>query len=143
MDQLKLFTERQKEFLEFLKTRYYLYHASNVFFRDLHYGVMTFLDLHHEKHTYSESEKLTERVIASLVEQGILLKVANQAYLLNYPAFKKPPVKPAAPAKAAVPARPAAPAAPKPAVPSAKAASTNPPAPKPAPSPAQSASVNG
>ena len=50
MDQMKLFTEQQKEFLEFLKTRYNLFHASNVFFRDLHYGVMTFLELHNEKH---------------------------------------------------------------------------------------------
>ena len=143
MDQQKLFTEQQKEFLEFLKTRYHLYHASNVFFRDFHYGVMTFLDLHREKHTYSESEELAEQVIASLVEQGILLKVANQAYVLNYPAFKKPPVKPAAPAKAAAPARPAAPAASKPAVPSAKASTSNSSAPKPATSSAQSAGVNG
>ena len=123
MKSLDLFSDKQKEFLSFLKTRYMLYHSSNVFFRDLHYGVMSFLELHERKHSYSESEELTTKVIASLEAQGILLNVAHQTYVLDYPDFKKPPVKTATAVKPAVPAgsRPPVPSAGKPSAPSAKA----------------------
>lgn len=128
MNDIELFRQKQKEFLSFLKARYLVFHASNVFFRDLHYGVMTFLELNGRKHPYSTTEQLTEKVVASLVEQGILLKVANQAYVLNYPEFRKPPVKPAAPVKPA-PAALARPAAPRPAAPATTPAKVPPAAP--------------
>jgi hypothetical protein len=33
-----------KDVLEFLKERYPLYHLSNIFFRDVHYGVREYLE---------------------------------------------------------------------------------------------------
>ena len=112
-NQIKFLTDNQKDFLKFLKSKYHLYHLSNVFFRDMHYGVMAYLSLNNMEHRYSKSEELTRRVVESLERANILRNVGGLAWLLLYPEFKKPLVKPAAPAKPAVPtAKPAAPAAP-------------------------------
>ena len=115
LEHLKLFTDKQADFLKFLKVKYHLYHLSNVFFRDLHYGVMAFLELNKIKFKYLEAEDLTKKVIDELEETNILKKVDKLTWVLHYPEFKKPTVKPAAPAKPAV--KPAAPAVPKPATP--------------------------
>lgn len=113
---LKLFEEKRIDFLKFLKAKYHLYHRSNVFFRDIHYGVMAYLELNKIKFKYLEAEELTRKVIEALEEGNILTRIDKLTWVLNYPEFKKPVVKPPAPAKpAAAPAKPAAPAAPKPA----------------------------
>lgn len=116
LEHLTLFNDKRTEFLKFLKAKYHLYHLSNVFFRDLHYGVMAFLELNKIKYKYLEAEELTRKVIESLEEANILKKVDKLTWVLHYPEFKKPPVKPVAPAKSApAAARPAATAASKPA----------------------------
>ncbi len=114
LEHLPLFIDKQTDFLKFLKAKYHLYHLSNVFFRDIHYGVMAFLELNKIKYKYLEAEELARKVIESLEEAGILKKVDKLTWVLHYPEFKKPPVKPAAPAKPAA-ARSATPAASKPA----------------------------
>ena len=115
-DQLKLLIDNQKDFLKFLKTRFHLYHLSNVFFRDIHYGVMAYLSLNNMDHKYTKTEELTHKVIESLEKANILKDVGRLAWLLVYPEFKKPMVKPAAPAKPAVPPAAAKSATPSPAV---------------------------
>lgn len=105
-----IFEKEQKEFLGFLKSRSMLFHLSNVFFRDIHYGVMAYLEMKHLRYGYTEAEQLTKHIVEDLEQQGILRRIDALTFTLVYPAFKKPPVKPAAPA-----ARPAPPAAAKPA----------------------------
>ncbi len=115
-NKIKLFEENQKDFLNYLKSRYYLYHLSNVFFRDIHYGVMAYLELKGMKQGYSSAEDVTKTVIESLEGKGLLQKTGHMTWMLDYPEFKKPAVKQAAVAKPAAPpaaAKPAAPAAPK------------------------------
>jgi hypothetical protein len=116
MDLIGLFESNQKEFLAFLKSKYQLYHLSNVFFRDIHYGVMAYLEYKGMKQRYTAAEEITSKVIESLEKKDILRRISRTAWMLNYPEFKKPAVKPAAPAK------PAAAASPKPAQPAAAAA---------------------
>ena len=111
-EHLKLFEEKRSEFLKFLKAKYHLYHLSNVFFRDMHYGVMAFLELNKIRFKYLEAEELTRKVVDSLEEANIIRKIDKLTWVLNFPEFKKPVVKPAAPAKPAA-TKPAA-AAPKP-----------------------------
>jgi len=113
-DKYAVLTENQKDFLNFMKTKYSLFHLSNVFFRDLHYGVMAYLNLKGLRYGYSEAETLTHQLIKSWQEQEILTKIDTRAFMLNYPDFKKPLVKPATPAKpaakaAALAAKPVAP----------------------------------
>lgn len=93
--------ESKKELLSFLKARYSLYHLSNVFFRDIQYGVSAFLDWKSRKPRYSEAEALAQRLVEEWVADGILEGISNHAYVLKYPEFKKPSTKPAAPAKPA------------------------------------------
>ncbi|HLF20671.1 MAG TPA: hypothetical protein VI704_07760 [Bacteroidota bacterium] len=121
-EQLKLLVDNQKDFLRFLKAKYHLYHLSNVFFRDMHYGVMAYLELNNMKHKYAPSEELTRKVVESLEQAKILKNVGHLAWVLTYPEFKKPSVKPAPPARPAVPAaKPASAQAPKPVAPAASA----------------------
>ncbi len=106
-----IFEKEQKEFLVFLKNRSMLYHLSNVFFRDFHYGVMSYLEMKNIRYGYTEAEALTRWLVETLENQGILRAIDRQTFTLLYPEFKKPPVKPAAP-KPAAPSPAAAKAAP-------------------------------
>ncbi len=104
------FENEQKEFLAFLKSRLNLFHLSNVFFRDIHYGVMAYLEMKNLRTRYDKAEQLTHEIVEGLEKKGILRAIDHQTFTLIYPEFKKPLVK-AAPA---TPAKPAASAAPKP-----------------------------
>jgi hypothetical protein len=95
----ELFVDKRGDFLGFLKTRYSLYHLSNLFFRDLHYGVMAFLEMNKLPHAYSKSEELTRRVIAEYEKAGLLARIDDRTWMLNYLPFREAPVKPAGPAK--------------------------------------------
>lgn len=110
-EKLKLLTDNNKEVWTLLKSKYKLFHLSNVFFRDLHYGVMSYLQLKGVKHGYVDAERLTMQWIEALENSGLLKRIDGDAYMLNNPEFKKPAVKPAVAAKPAVP-RPAGATAP-------------------------------
>lgn len=125
---LAVLQENKKEFLTFLKSKYKVYHLSNIFFRDVHYAVRSYLEWKGMKMSYPEAEEVALRLVSALEAENILTKIDGSAYLLKYPEFKKPAVKPAAPAKPAA-AKPAAPAKPAPAP--AETAKTE-PAPQPA-----------
>ena len=116
VEHLNLFKDKRNDFLKFLKAKYHLYHLSNVFFRDLHYGVMAYLELNKVKFKYLAAEELTRKVIESLEEENVLKKLDKLTWVLHYPEFKKPAMKPSAPAKpAAATVKATAPAAQKPA----------------------------
>lgn len=107
-----------EEFLLFLRGMFknMIIHNSNVFFRDLHYGVMAFLESKGSKTGYNEAEVVARALAARLVAEGIFTEVDHQAWRVNYPKFALPRVEKvaAAPAAAATPpagtAPPAAPA---------------------------------
>lgn len=102
MDELtKMFVDNQKEFLSFLKTRLNLFHESNVFFRDLHYGVMAYLKMNGYSNRYSSSEELTRRVVEAYEGMKILVRMDERTWMMNYPSFRKASVKTIAPAKPA------------------------------------------
>jgi len=124
---LTFLLENQKDFFSFLKTKYKLFHLSNVFFRDLHYGVMSYLEWKDKPLHYPEAEELTRQLIGRLESDGVLKNVGRQAFVLHYPDFKKPSVKLVAPAKPAPPA--AKPTAPTAAAPKSSAESKEPPQP--------------
>jgi len=102
-EKLKLLTDNNKEVWTLLKSKYKLFHLSNVFFRDLHYGVMSYLQVKGVKHGYADAEKLTKQWIEALEKSGLLKRIDGDAYMLNNPEFKKPAVKPAVAAKPAAP----------------------------------------
>jgi hypothetical protein len=88
-----LVTSHQDEFLAFLKSKFKLYHLSNVFFRDIHYGIWEFLQRHNVTLQYGQSEDIARSVIATLEEKHILRKLDDRTWLLDYPQFKLMPVQ--------------------------------------------------
>jgi len=115
--------KNQTEVLQFLKTQFPLYHLSNFFFRDLQFGIQQMLERKKGwKVGYKEAEQTAALFAEQLERLGIFKRIDQQSWVVNYPAFKTPVVKPpsaaarpAGPAPAARPApKPAAAAAPKP-----------------------------
>jgi hypothetical protein len=111
-----------EEFLLFLrgKFKHMIIHNSNVFFRDLHYGVMAFLESKGSKTGYNQAEGAARDLAARFVSEGIFTEVDHQAWRVNYPQFALPRVEKApapAPAAAGAPAKATAPAASNAAVP--------------------------
>lgn len=104
---------RDREFLQFLRSRYHLFHASNVFFRDLHYGVMTYLEQQKMAQNYITAEDITREVIAHYETAGILKPLNERTWVLILEEFRAVSSKPAAPAPKQAPA-PAAAATPAP-----------------------------
>lgn len=117
MKELDYVLNNEKEVLGFLKSKYPLYHLSNVFFRDIQYGIQVFLIRKKMEIGYSDAEKIAWAFVARLEKEKILTSIDKQTWVLQYPEFKKPTTTPAPAAKPAPAARPAsqATAAPRPA----------------------------
>ncbi len=78
------------EFLRFLKTQFPLYHKSNVFFRDLHYGVMEYFEQKKKTRVkYSEAEGIAREFVNFMEKKEIFRKLDHQTWVLNYPDFTK------------------------------------------------------
>ncbi|MBI5464449.1 MAG: hypothetical protein HY966_05805 [Ignavibacteriales bacterium] len=80
--------ENQTDFLEFLRSRFKVFHLSNVFFRDLHYGVMQYLASKKKSVGYTVAEAVTQDVIVLMERKAILKKLDERTWLVDYPAFK-------------------------------------------------------
>lgn len=84
---------RQTEFLKFLKSKFTLIHMSNIFFRDLHYGVMSYLAEHGRKLSYLDAERVAREVAAKFEAGGIFKNIDHQSWLLMYPEFSLPRIE--------------------------------------------------
>jgi hypothetical protein len=92
------------DFLHFLKSRFHLYHQSNVFFRDLQYGLIAYCEAGKKKISYGSADALAAELAETLAVSGILRQVSPGTWVLNYPAFRKPPAKQEVLARAVPPA---------------------------------------
>lgn len=84
---LKILIHEERTVLNYLKARYPLFHKSNVFFRDIQFGIKHYLENREIKLTYTESEILAQEFIKHLESKGILRRINDQIFLLNYPEF--------------------------------------------------------
>lgn len=107
MKQLEYVLNNDKEVLAFLKSNYPMYHLSNIFFRDVQYGIQKLFERRGEKLRYPDAEKIAWEFVGKLEKEKTLNRIDKQSWVLNYPEFKKPTTKPAAPAKPAPGAAPA------------------------------------
>jgi hypothetical protein len=108
MKQLDYILANEKEVLDFLKSRYAMYHLSNFFFRDIQYGIQTMLHGKKMSVGYVDAENIAKAFAVQLEKKKILNPIDQQSWVVNYPEFRKPAVQ-VVPAKTA--AKPAAPAA--------------------------------
>jgi hypothetical protein len=93
MDPVALVVENQKDFWRYLKSKFPLYHLSNIFFRDLHYGVMNYLLAFKKRLRYYDAEDVTRGVITEFEKAGVLKPVDDKTWLLVYPEFQLPRIK--------------------------------------------------
>lgn len=101
MNAVEHIVNNKAEFLKYLRSKFPLIHESNVFFRDLHYGLMSYVEEKlNEKMKYLDAEKAAYAVAADLEKQGIFRKMDDRTWLLNYPEFALPRAVPAAKAAA-------------------------------------------
>jgi len=106
--------DRWRDVLFFLKGHSTVYHASNVFFRDLQFGVQRYLEKQGVRVSNAGAERMAAELAERLEKEKVLKRLDRQTWVVDRPEFKKEPVAPAqkpAPAKPAPPAGSAAPAA--------------------------------
>ncbi len=97
------------EVLKFLKERIPVFHLSNIFFRDIQFGIQSYLKAHAIAVGYTSAETIARQFVAKLEKEKVLRPIDRQTWMVQYEGFRKPAVKPAAPvAKAAPAAIPAA-----------------------------------
>jgi hypothetical protein len=87
MKQTGTILNNQVEFLHFLKSKYPMYHQSNFFFRDLHFGVMAFLPLKKIRATHQQAEAVAKEVAAYFEKNNIFKRVNRQGWVVLYPEF--------------------------------------------------------
>ncbi len=92
MKEVDAIVNNQTEFLKYLKSKFTLIHLSNVFFRDFHYGVMSYLEEHNMKMKYTDAEKIARETGSAFEKNGIFKRIDHQSWLLNYPEFALPKV---------------------------------------------------
>ncbi len=76
-----------KVFLGFLKVKFPLFHNSNVFFRDLQFGIMSYLVRKGIKINNAQAESIAERMITFFEGEKIFTKIDKHSWRLNYPEF--------------------------------------------------------
>jgi hypothetical protein len=74
-------------FLNYLKAKFPLFHNSNFFFRDLHYGVKSYLEKKEIFVSYAEAEEITEKMAEFLETKEIFILVNEKSWKINYPEF--------------------------------------------------------
>ncbi len=116
MDLGEYIRKNHKEVLQYLKSRFPMYHQSNFFFRDVQYGIQAMFREKGSKVRSGVAEKLARDFVTEAVREEIFMPMDGQTWRVNYPEFKTPQVKkaPSRPAPGDAAPRPAGGAAPKP-----------------------------
>lgn len=83
-DQLK---NDQTIFLNFLKAKFPLFHNSNFFFRDFHYGIKRYFEKKGVFLSYQNSEMLAKELSLYFESQGMFIRTNSLGWKINYPEF--------------------------------------------------------
>ena len=108
MSRIQKHLGNDRELLAYLKTRFPVYHMSNIFFRDMQYGIHAYLHERGVHARYTETEAAARAFVERLEKQRILVPIDTQSWVVNFPDYKTPPSKPVPAAKPAPQARAAA-----------------------------------
>ena len=84
IDQLK---NDQTIFLNFLRAKFPLFHNSNFFFRDFHYGIKRYFEKKGIYISYKNSETLAKELAMYFESQGIFVRTNSLGWKINYPEF--------------------------------------------------------
>ncbi|HZY11053.1 MAG TPA: hypothetical protein VFF29_07855 [Bacteroidota bacterium] len=93
MKEIDFIVNNKAEFFKYLKSKFKLIHLSNVFFRDFHYGVMSYLQDHGMKLKYLDAERKAHDIGIAFEKQGIFKRIDHQSWVLIYPDFALPRIE--------------------------------------------------
>lgn len=80
---LSQLVHNQNQFLMFLKTKFPLFHNSNIFLRDIQFGIKNYFANKRIILSYSDSEKLALLFAEKLTAEEIFKKVSDNCWKLN------------------------------------------------------------
>jgi hypothetical protein len=84
--------------LKDLKSRFTVFHQSNIFFRDIQYGIQAMVREQGVKVSYIEAERMAREFVERMVQEKIFVAIDRQTWALRYPEFKTPKVEKPSPA---------------------------------------------
>ena len=84
MDHLKHLLDNKKGFFNFMNENYTIFKHSNLFFRDLQYAIISYLELKEYPVKYAEAEKLAQKFISELVNSKDLDQIDYKSWRINF-----------------------------------------------------------
>lgn len=84
MEYLKELTSNRTIFFNFMKEKYRVFNNSNIFFRDIQYAVKSYFEKKNNRIKYSEAEKIAKEFIKQLESEGLLKKISENAWKVNF-----------------------------------------------------------
>jgi len=96
MTAIELVKSNKTAFLQYFRSKFPVFHLSNIFYLDIKYTLKSYLLINHFKLSDMELEPLAETLINEMVSDGVFKPVLSGTWTLNYPEFRtKTPGKPA------------------------------------------------
>lgn len=77
----------EQVFLNYLKSKFPVFHNSNFFFRDFHYGVRSYFEKKGIKLSYTDAEHIAAELAKHLEDNGVFAKIAEKTWRVDFPEF--------------------------------------------------------
>jgi len=84
---LELLKKEEESLLNFLKAKFPMFHNSNFFYRDLQYGLRSFLEKKDIIINYNVAGELAHSISKYFEEKGIFIKINDLTWKVHYPQF--------------------------------------------------------
>lgn len=84
MNHLEELKNNQEMFFNFMKEKYHIFYNSNIFSRDLQYGIKQFFEKKDIKISYPISEELMKKFSEFLEDKGDLTKLNYNSWRVNF-----------------------------------------------------------
>jgi hypothetical protein len=80
MDNFEMLKTNKEVFLNFMKEKYPVFNNSNIFLRDIQYGIMNFFEKRSISLSYKETEELSASFIGYLEAEGTIEKLSHNTW---------------------------------------------------------------
>jgi hypothetical protein len=97
-EKLNHLVSNQEVVFEFLREKYPIFFNSNIFLRDIQYGIMTYFERKDIMISYPLAEELALKFTSSMESQNILKRLGASTWLINFK-FNDPEIQSEEPAK--------------------------------------------
>lgn len=81
--EVEFLKQNQELFFNFLREKYPIFNNSNIFLRDIQYGVKSFFEKRDIKLNYKRLEYITDSIIKLYEEENILQRLTKNTWKVN------------------------------------------------------------